>query len=208
MKYPLLFSLASLESPSSSASAETVVKILHPNADAVVLEIWQSAAAEYERAHPGVKIQFDYLENEEFKARLPAQLQSNDRPSAFFSWGGGVVLEQIQAGLCQDITNAIAGDFKNSFYPTGLQTFIYQGKFYGLPDSVGPIVLWYNKELCEKAGVNPNGIKFWQDLLDAIQKCKAAGLTPIVVGGSEKWPLHFYPALLMMRILVCCPLKA
>jgi len=110
-------------------------------------------------------------------------------------------LEQIQAGVCQDITNAIAGDFKDSFYPAGLQTFTYQGKSYGLPDSVGPIVLWYNKELCDKAGVDPNRIKFWQDLLDAIQKCKAAGVTPIAVGGSEKWPLHFYPALLMMRIL-------
>src|ERR1700675_4701799 len=29
MKYPFLFSLASLESPSGSGSAETVVKILH-----------------------------------------------------------------------------------------------------------------------------------------------------------------------------------
>jgi raffinose/stachyose/melibiose transport system substrate-binding protein len=201
MKNPLLLSLASLESPSSSASAETVVKVLHPIATAEVLEIWQSAAAEYEKSHPGVRIQFDYLENEEFKAKLLARLRSNDRPSAFHSWGGGVMLEHIQAGVCQDITSAIAGDFKDSFYPAGVQTFMFQGKSYGLPDSVGPIVLWYNKELCEKAGVDPNGIKLWQDLLDAIKKYKAAGVTPIAVGGSEKWPLHFYPALLMMRIL-------
>jgi raffinose/stachyose/melibiose transport system substrate-binding protein len=54
---------------------------------------------------------------------------------------------------------------------------MFQGKSYGLPDSVGPIVLGYNKELCEKTGVDPNGIKFWQDLLDAIKKYKAAGVT-------------------------------
>ena len=76
-----------------------------------------------------------------------------------------------------------------------------QGKSYGLPDSVGPIVLWYNKELCEKAGVDPSGIKYWEDLLDAVKKCKARGITPMAVGGSEKWPLQFFPALLMMRIL-------
>jgi len=62
MKYPFLFSLASLESPSSPPVGETVVKILHVNPVSEVLEIWQSAAAEYERAHPRVKIQFDYLE--------------------------------------------------------------------------------------------------------------------------------------------------
>ena len=101
MKYPLLFSLASLESPSSSASAETVVRVLHQNANAKVLEIWQSAAAEYEREHPRVKIQFDYLDHEEFKAKLPMLLQSSDCPSVFHSWGGGVMLEQIQTGVCQ-----------------------------------------------------------------------------------------------------------
>ena len=68
-----------------------------------------------------------------------------------------------------------------------------EGKSYGLPDSVGPIVFWYNKELCEKANVDPSGIKYWENLLDAVQKCKAAGLIPIVVGGSEKWPLHSIP---------------
>ena len=126
---------------------------------------------------------------------------SNDRPSVFFSWGGGVVLEQIRAGVCQDITNAIAGDFKDSFYSTGVQAFMSQGKSYGLPDSVGPIVFWYNKELCEKAGVDPSRIKYWEDLLDAVTKCKATGITPMAVGGFEKWPLQFYPTLLMMRNL-------
>jgi raffinose/stachyose/melibiose transport system substrate-binding protein len=147
MKYPLPFSLASLESPSGSASVETVVKILHPNAISELLEIWQAAAVEYEEAHPAVKVRFDYLENEEFKAKLPMLLQSSDRPSAFHSWGGGVVLEHIRAGVCQDITNAIAGNFKDSFYPTGVQAFMSQGQSYGLPDSIGPIVFWYDKEL-------------------------------------------------------------
>ena len=201
MKYPLLFSLASPESPSSSVSTETVVTILHIHHIRKTLEVWQSAALEYEKANPSVRIQFDYLENEEFKAKLPTLLQSNDRPSIFHSWGGGVMLEQIQAGFCQDITSAIAGDFKDSFYPAAVQIFMSEGKSYGLPSDVGPTVFWYNKELCDRAGVDPSGIKSWEDLLDAVKKCKAAGVTPIAVGGGEKWPLHFYPTLLMMRIL-------
>jgi raffinose/stachyose/melibiose transport system substrate-binding protein len=201
MKYPFVFSLASIESTSWSDSAKTVVKILHIYPVPKVLEIWQSAALEYEKANPAVKIEFDYLENEEFKAKLPTLLQSNDRPSLFHSWGGGVMREQIQAGVCQDVTNAIDVDFKDSFYPAGVHAFIVEGKLYGLPDSVGPIVFWYNKVLCEKAEVDPSAIKYWENLLDAVQKCKAAGVIPIVVGGSEKWPLQFYPALLMMRVL-------
>jgi raffinose/stachyose/melibiose transport system substrate-binding protein len=131
--------------------------------------------------HPAVKIQFDYLENEEFKAKLPTLLECNDRPSVFFSWGGGVMLEQIQAGVCQDITNAVAGDFKDSFYSTGVQAFMFEGKSYGLPYATGPTVFWYNKELCEKAGVDPSRIKYWEDLLDAVTRCKRRPLL--------RWPL-------------------
>jgi len=111
------------------------------------------------------------------------------------------MLEQIQSGFCQDITNAMTGDFKDSFYPAGVQAFMSEGKLYGLPDSAGPIVFWYNKGLCEKAGVDPREIKCWEDLLDSVKRYRAAGITPIAVGDSEKWPLQFYPALLMMRML-------
>src|SRR5262249_15997601 len=148
MKSPFLFSLPSIESLSWSGSPETVVKILHIYPLPELLEIWQSAAFAYESANPSVKIEFDYLENEEFKAKLPTLLEAEDWPRLFHSWGGGVMWEQIQAGLCQDITNAIDENFKDSFYSAGLNAFTVEGKLYGLPDSVGPIVFWYNKELC------------------------------------------------------------
>jgi raffinose/stachyose/melibiose transport system substrate-binding protein len=185
-----------------SASAETVVKILHINKLPKVQQIWKDAAATYEKDHPGVKVQFDYLENEAYKAKLPTLLQSKDRPSVFHSWGGGVMYEQIGAGVCQDISKAIGeGGFKDSFYPAGVQNFSYDGKSYGLPNDVGPMVFWYNKDLAAKAGVDPTTFKTWDDFLAAVKKCKDAGLTPIAVGGGDKWPMHFYPALLMMRIL-------
>jgi raffinose/stachyose/melibiose transport system substrate-binding protein len=183
------------------ASAQTVIKVLHIQSIQGIRDIWRSAADEFEKSHPGVKVQFDYLENEAFKAKLPTLLQTKDKPSVFHSWGGGVMKEQVQSGVCQDITSAIAGEFKESFYPAGVQNFVVDGKSYGLPNDVAPIVFWYNKELCQKAGVDPTKIKQWDDLLDAVKKCKAAGVTPIAVGGGDKWPLHFYPAILMMRVL-------
>ena len=88
----------------SSTPAATVIKILHINPQAKVRAIWQESAQGFENAHPGVKVEFDYLENEAFKAKLPTLLQSKDRPSIFHSWGGGVMVEQIGSGICQDIT--------------------------------------------------------------------------------------------------------
>jgi len=202
MQFKWQLSLAMLGLLSWSASAETVIKVLHIQKLPKVLEIWKEAAQEFEKVRPGVKVQFDYLENEVFKAKLPTLLQSKDRPSVFHSWGGGVMYELINAGVCQNITKAIEEDgFKDTFYPAGIQNFTYEGKSYGLPNDVGPIVFWYNQELCHKAGVDPTKITYWEDFIDAVKKCQAAGITPLVAGGKDKWPLHFYPAILMMRIL-------
>jgi len=202
MKFKALLSCALLGSLPWSASAEAVIKILHLQKLPKVIAIWQEAAQEFEKSNPGVKVEFDYLENEAFKAKLPTLLQSKDRPSMFHSWGGGVMIEQIKAGVCQDITSGIsAGGFKDTFYPAGVQNFTYEGKTYGLPNDVAPIVFWYNKELCQKAGLDPTKIKYWDDFIDAVKKCQAAGITPVAVGGKDKWPLHFYPTMLMMRIL-------
>ena len=56
-----------------------------------------------------MKVQFKYLENEAFKAKLPTMLQSdNSRPSLFYSWGGGVIRCAGQGGLLKDVTADVA----------------------------------------------------------------------------------------------------
>jgi hypothetical protein len=69
------------ESTSCPASTETVIKILHVNPVPEVLEIWQAAAGEFGKAHPQVKVQFDYLDHELFKAKLPTLLKGPKRRS-------------------------------------------------------------------------------------------------------------------------------
>ena len=190
-----------LLSPLLSLRADTTIKWLHIQNLQPIRDIWAEAAKKFESSHPGVKVEFNYLENEAFKAKLPTLLQSKDKPSFFHSWGGGVMKEQVESGVCQDITEAIKGDFADSFYPAGIQNFVVNGKSYGVPNDVGPIVFWYNKDLTSKAGVDPTQIKTWDDFIAAVKKVKAAGITPIAAGGADKWPLHFYPAMLMMRVL-------
>ena len=91
---PLCLALAALP---CAVSAETVVKILHIEKVPPIVEIWKEAGQTYEKSHPGVKIEFDFLENEAFKAKLPTLLQSKDKPSVFHSWGGGVMVEQVNS---------------------------------------------------------------------------------------------------------------
>ena len=95
MEFKWLFSCVLLGSLICTVSAETVIKVLHIQKLPKVLEIWKEAAHEFEKVHPGVKVQFDYLENEALKAKLPTLLQSKDGPSVFLR----------AAGLKSDKTN-------------------------------------------------------------------------------------------------------
>ena len=80
-----------------------------------------------------------------------------------------------------------------------MNAFTVDGKVVGLPQQVSEVGFWYNKALTDQAGIDVEAIKTWDDFLTAVQKAKDAGLTPISVGGMDKWPLHFYWSYLAMR---------
>ncbi len=181
-----------------AAMAQTTVKWLHLEVNPAQIKIWEEVARDFEAKNPGTKIEMQFLENEAYKAKLPTLLQSNDRPHIIYSWAGGVLKAQVEAGVLQDITSQI-GDVKDTISPAALAAFTRDGKTYGLPFAQSQVGFIYNKDLMAKGGVDGAAIKTWDDLLAAVRKLKAAGVTPITVGGGDKWPLHFYWTYLAVR---------
>ena len=182
------------------ALADKTITVLHVSDNAAQKAIWDQIANDYNAEHKGVKVEFKYLENEAFKAKLPTMLQADEsRPDLFYSWGGGVMQAQDKAGFLKDITKDVAS-WESELAPTAVDAFKVDGKVVGVPFEVGEVAFYYNKKLFEKAGVKAEEIKTWDDFLGAVKKLKAAGITPIVVGGGEKWPMHFYYSYLVMRI--------
>jgi raffinose/stachyose/melibiose transport system substrate-binding protein len=189
--------LAALIAP---AFAETNITVLQVSENAAQKAIWDQIAKDYNAAHPGVNVQFKYLENEAFKAKLPTMLQADEsRPELFYSWGGGVMQDQDKAGFLKDVAKDVSS-WESELAPTAVDAFKVDGKVVGVPFEVGEVVFYYNKKLFDKAGVKAEDIKSWDDFLGAVKKLKAAGITPLVVGGGEKWPMHFYYSYLVMRI--------
>jgi raffinose/stachyose/melibiose transport system substrate-binding protein len=181
-----------------TAAADTTVKWLHIEVNPAQVKIWDEVARAYEAAHPGVKVEMQFLENEAYKAKLPTILQSKDRPHVIYSWAGGVLKAQIEAGVLEDITDQVKG-YSDTITPAALAAFTQNGHVYGLPIALSQVGFLYNKELLAKANVDAAKIKTWDDLLGAVKALKAAGVTPIVVGGADKWPLHFYWTHLAVR---------
>ena len=195
----LLVAATGLTLAAGAAAADTTVKWLHIEVNPAQVKIWDEVARAYEAAHPGVKIEMQFLENEAYKAKLPTILQSKDRPHIIYSWAGGVLKTQIEAGVLEEITDQVKG-YSDTITPAALAAFTQNSRVYGLPIALSQVGFLYNKELMAKANVDATAIKTWDDLLAAVKALKAAGVTPIVVGGADKWPLHFYWTHLAVRI--------
>jgi len=190
---------ACLALSASFAAAETTVKWLHIEVNPNQVKLWEEVARDFEAKNPGVKVEMSFLENEAYKAKAPTLLQSKDRPHIIYSWAGGVLKSQVEAGVLEDITKDVA-DLTPKLSPASVAAFTVNGKVYGVPYNMSQVGFMYNKELFAKAGVDGSKIATWDDLLAAVKQLKAANVTPIVVGGADKWPLHFYWTYLAVRI--------
>ncbi len=186
----------------TAAPAQVTVNWWHISTAENHKAAFQKMADDYMADHPNVTVEITVLENEAFKSKLTTVMQSGEPPDIFQSWGGGVMNEYATAGLLRDITpelDADGGAWRNTFASGALGVYSYKGANYGVPWDMGMIGFWYNKALFAQAGI-ANPPTTWTEFLADVQALKAAGITPIALGGGDKWPgMHMW-AYLVTRI--------
>lgn len=64
-----------------------------------------------------------------------------------------------------------------------------EGNMFVLPIDIDVAGIVYNVDALETAGVNPDDIKTWADFGAACEKIKAAGITPVHIGGKDTWTI-------------------
>ncbi|GAA2205936.1 extracellular solute-binding protein [Nonomuraea monospora] len=189
---------AAPQQSTGGAPAKVTLEWWHLSTAEPLKSLWAQRAKEFEAKNPHVTIKATVLENEAYKAKLTTITQSGNAPDVFASWGGGVLKQQIDAGVVKDISGDVA-DVLPNFTPAALSAYQLDGKTYGLPTDIGLVGFWYNKKLFEKAGITEPPAT-WSAFLEDVKKLKTAGVTPIALAGKEKWPGHYYWAYLAMRI--------
>ena len=72
-------------------------------------------------------------------------------------------------GNLLDITDKTSG-YSDFYTPGPWASVQFAGKVYGLPMDSGPMAFFYNKEVFDKAGVDAEQIKTWDQYYDAAKK--------------------------------------
>lgn len=187
------------------AQDQVTIRWWHIQTNEAEANYWQQVADDYMAMHPDVNIEITVLENEAFKSRITTVMQAGDPPDLFQSWGGGVLWTYADAGMVRDISpelNANDGEWRNSFATqAALELFGQDGEYYGVPWTWGAVGIFYNRDLFEQAGLDPDAPPAtWEEFLDAVQTLKDAGITPIALSESEKWTGHFWWVYLALRL--------
>ncbi|MFI6210183.1 extracellular solute-binding protein [Streptomyces sp. NPDC051041] len=161
-------------------------------------DVWAGLARKFEAQHPNVKVKIVQFENDAYKAKMTALIASGKLPDIFHTWGGGVLKQQVDAGLVEDLTDRTK-EWADGLLPVAKEPYLIDDRVYGIPFDIGMVGFWYNKALFRKAGIAAPPTT-WSGFLDAVRKLKSAGITPIALAGKEKWPGMYYWAYLAMRI--------
>lgn len=161
-------------------------------------QIWKDSFEQWNQANPDQKIDVQWFANDSYKEKVRTAIGSDNAPTLIFSWGGATVRDYVSAGKVADIT-ADTSDVLTRVIPSIAEGGKVDGKVYAIPNvGTQPVVLYYNKDLFDQAGVSVPTT--WSELEAAVQTFKDAGITPIALAGASKWTNMMWLEYLLDRI--------
>ncbi|MFE2104195.1 extracellular solute-binding protein, partial [Streptomyces sp. NPDC059468] len=185
------------DSDGGSSSGTTTIEWWNISTTEPTKTVWAGLAKKFEAENPKVKVKIVQLENDAYKSKMTALTASGKLPDIFHTWGGGVLKQQADAGLVEELGDRTE-PWADGLLPVARQPYLLDNKLYGIPFDIGMIGFWYNKALFEQAGVSAPPTT-WSGFLDVVRRLKAKGITPLALAGKEKWPGMYYWAYLAMR---------
>lgn len=136
------------------------------------LDTLDQMIAAFETANPGISVKVETAPFDQYFTKLQTLIAGGTAPDVF-ELNYENFVSYASKGVLADLTPLAAAEpgFTERFYPRAYAAFSQGGKQYGLPQSFSNVVLFYNKDLFDAAGVDyPSPDWTWEDELAAAQK--------------------------------------
>jgi ABC-type glycerol-3-phosphate transport system substrate-binding protein len=143
-------------------------------------------AAEFEKSHPGVKVDIrTFGSTNDYAPALAAAVAAGKTPDIFgpsFS-----AISYGEQGVALDVRKALGSSFLDQFFQADNDQFTSGGKQYGVGWNAQSFGLFYDPAVLAKIGIQPP--KTWDDLIADAPKIRAAGYIPLTVPSSPSYGL-------------------
>jgi raffinose/stachyose/melibiose transport system substrate-binding protein len=163
--------------------------------------IRENSVKAFNKANPNGTIKYTEFQNDAFKQKIKTAIGAGQAPTIIWGWGGGGLRSYVQANQVDDLTSWFAQnpDVKNRLFPAAFGAATVDGKIYAMPsEAVQPIILFYNKKVLDKVGVEPP--KSWEDIMAMVPKINAKGVAPFSLAGASRWTNMMWLEMLFDRI--------
>jgi len=145
----------------------------------------------FQQKNPNISIEVQTAAYADYFTKLQTQVAGGSAPDAF-ELNYENFVSYASSGSLLDLTPLAAADtdFKPEvYYPRAYQVFQADGKQYGVPEQFSDVLLFYNKDLFDAAGITyPDASWTWKDEQAAAEK-----LTDTAKGvWGEFQPIQFY----------------
>ena len=166
------------------ADAGTVVVFL-PGDNPGDIALRNSQAKQFEKENPDIKVDIQVIPATGYDQKVFTSIAGGNPPDIFGS--GDVVIPTIATkNFAYDLNDFIKKDksFKLSgYYPEVIDGLTNQGELLGLTDNWDTQVMYYNRDLFDKAGLDyPDESWTWDDLVSAARKLTSGEGTDKVFG--------------------------
>ena len=136
---------------------------------------------------------------EPYYTDLNALVDANKTPDVFIVSPGPNLTDYVAPGVAAPLDEYLEADgWKDTFASDAVfAQMTYDGKIYAIPLNTAAACVFYNKEIFAEAGVEVPTT--YTELLDACEKIKAIGKTPITISAGTAWCLSMLAGYLCDR---------
>lgn len=148
-------------------------------------EALEAAVKEFEK-ETGYTVDFQ-APGSSYEELMKTKMSANELPDVFTTHGWSVARYSDYLMPVNDME--WAGDVDAQIKPVITNK---DGDMFVLPIDMDIAGIVYNVSVLEEAGVNPDGIKTWEDFAAACEQIKSVGKNPIHIGGKDNWTIGQY----------------
>lgn len=135
------------------------------------IKTYEERAALVHEKYPEITLEVMAIPNDGYDTKVQTMIASGDAPDIIQV--GEASNSYASKGVLVDLTklSEAAGLDLAKRFGTATSTYTWQNTLYAMPDRGGAMIVYYNKDMFDKAGVSyPTKDWTWKDLLEAAQK--------------------------------------
>jgi raffinose/stachyose/melibiose transport system substrate-binding protein len=182
-----LAGVAFLGAAGCGGSRSETVRFLDETTETTALErAVQDIIQGFENQNPNIDVQREAMTTEDIRTVIQTRLRSEQPPDVFsYDTGPGFGGVLAEAGLLRPLERAYTENGWD-IYDWAKQGVTYNGTLYGVPDRLDEIIVYYNRSLFNRLGVEEP--KTLDDLRGIADELKGRGIIPLSFGNRERWP--------------------